>query len=339
MILVISFFGFDLVTFYPIILFIVSTIFVVFVIKRNFSKKIVGKDINKPREPLVAESVGVALVIPFWLIVLGYFLFFGFELNLLFVGIAVSVFALIGFIDDSKNKFLSKPLSWIQRALPIAIVSLIVAYLLFTPSNVFDFLGIIVVVILALYFAGVSSFSNTFEGLNGWTIGSSFIITSIITFVSIQILQELSFLFFSLNAIILGLLVFNRFPASAFPGDSGTLLIGSSIAGFSLYSQNIYFVIFVFLLFIPHMIDFFLLKMLTNKDDATQRKFRPYTLLKNGKLSIPIYPDKKTRYDFAKLMMKIFGPLREWEIVLIIWLIVLLNSAIWASIFMNFYLA
>lgn len=329
----------NFITLTPIFLFLLSVCFVYFVIKRNFSKKIVGKDINKLKEPLVAESVGVALVIPFWLIIFSYFFFFGFELKLLFVGIAVSVFALIGFVDDSKNKFLSKPLSWLQRALPIAIVSLIVAYLLFTPISVFDFLGIILVIVLALYFAGVASFSNTFEGLNGWTIGSSFIITSIITFVAIGISQELSFLFFSLNAIILGLLVFNRFPAKAFPGDSGTLLIGASIAGFTLYSQNIYFVIFVFLLFIPHMIDFFLLKMLTNRDDATQRKFRPYTLLKSGKLSIPIYPDKKTRYDFAKLIMKIFGPLREWEIVLLIWLIILLNSVIWASVFMNFLIA
>jgi UDP-N-acetylglucosamine--dolichyl-phosphate N-acetylglucosaminephosphotransferase len=327
----------NFITFTPLFLFLLSVCFVFFVIKRNFSKKIVGKDINKLNEPLVAESVGVALVVPFWLIIFSYFFFFGFDIKLLFVGFAVSVFALIGFIDDSKNKFLSKPLSWIQRALPIAFVSLIVAYLLFTPTSIFDFFGVIIVIILALYFAGIASFSNTFEGLNGWTIGSSFIITSIITLVAIQVSQELSFLFFSLNAIILGLLVFNRFPAKAFPGDSGTLLIGSSIAGFALYSQNIYFVIFVFLLFIPHMIDFFLLKMLTNRDDATQRKFRPYTLLKNGKLSIPNYPDKKTRYDFAKLIIKIFGPRREWEIVLLIWLIVLLNSVIWASIFLNYF--
>lgn len=327
----------NFITFTPLFLFLLSVCFVFFVIKRNFSKKIVGKDINKLNEPLVAESVGVALVVPFWLIIFSYFFFFGFDIKLLFVGFAVSVFALIGFIDDSKNKFLSKPLSWIQRALPIAFVSLIVAYLLFTPTSIFDFFGVIIVIILALYFAGIASFSNTFEGLNGWTIGSSFIITSIITLVAIQVSQELSFLFFSLNAIILGLLVFNRFPAKAFPGDSGTLLIGSSIAGFALYSQNIYFVIFVFLLFIPHMIDFFLLKMLTNRDDATQRKFRPYTLLKNGKLSIPNYPDKKTRYDFAKLIIKIFGPRREWEIVLLIWLIVLLNSVIWVSIFLNYF--
>ncbi len=329
----------DLLTLTPVFLFLLSTIFVFIIIKRNFSKKIVGKDINKLGEPLVAESVGIALIIPFWLIIALFFFFFGFEFKLVIVAFAVSVFALIGFIDDSKNKFLSKPLSWKQRAVPIAFVSLLVGYILFTPLGLFDFAGILLVILLALFFAGVASFSNTFEGLNGWTIGTSFIITSIITLTIIQISQELSFLFFSLNAIILGLLVFNRFPARAFPGDSGTLLIGSSIAGFALYSQNILIVVFIFLLFIPHMIDFFLLKMLTNRDDATQRKFRPYTLLKNGKLSIPIYPDKRTRYDFAKLIMKIFGPLKEWQIVLLIWLIVLINCVIWATLFMNFYIA
>ncbi len=313
-----------------IALFLISLISVFFVIKRNFSKKIVGTDINKLSQHLVAESCGVALIIPFWILLIFIFLNYSFNTNLFAVGLAVTIFLIIGFIDDNKHKFLSKAMGWQVRALPIALTSIILSIFLFFPIDLF---GIIFVILFALFFAGVASFSNTFEGLNGWTIGSSFLIIIFASIMAYQFSIILSFLHIGLAGIILGLLIFNKYPAKAFPGDSGTLFIGSSIAGLALFSQNFYFILFIFLLFIPHMIDFFILKMITNKDDASQQKIRPYKLLKDGRLTIPEYKGK-TKYDFAKLIMKIFGPLKEGQIVLIIWLIVLINSIIWTSIFL-----
>ena len=315
-----------------ILFFIISLITVYLILKRNFAKKIVGKDINKNNEPLVAESVGFALLLPFWIMLISFFYFFYFDYKLLVVGVAVTLFAVIGFLDDNKNKFLVGVVGWKIRAMPIAIISLIVAGVLFVPL---DILGIFVVILLALFFAGLASFSNTFEGLNGWTIGTSFILSIDLAIFATSIGFVYSFLFVGLAAIILGLLIFNKFPAKAFPGDSGTLFIGSAIAGLSLFTQNFMFVIFTFLLFIPHIIDFFFLKMVTNRSDASQHIQRPYKLLKSGKLTIPDY-DGKTKYDFAKLMMRIFGPLHEWQIVIIIWTIVIINTAFWSCIFFRF---
>jgi len=315
-----------------ILIFLISVVFVFLVLKRNFAKKIVGKDINKPYEPLVAESVGIALLVPFWILIISFTYFFYFDYKLIVASIAVTIFGVIGFLDDNKNKFLAGVVGWKIRALPIAIVSLVIAIVLFLPKDIF---GIILVMLLALFFAGVSSFSNTFEGLNGWTIGTSFILTLALSIVAMKIGYIYSFLFVGLAAIILALLIFNKFPAKAFPGDSGTLFIGSAIAAFALFTQNFYFVIFTFLLFIPHIIDFFFLKMLTNREDASQHKQRPYQLLKNGKLSIPKYKGK-TKYDFAKLVMKIFGSRYEWQIVIIIWTIVIINTLIWSYLFFNF---
>ncbi|MEK6958808.1 MAG: hypothetical protein AABW59_02055 [archaeon] len=315
---------------YTIGLFAVSLMAVHLVSKRNFSKKIVGNDINKHPSPLVAESCGGILIVPIWLLIVLCQLLFGFDLRLIGVGVAITVFAAIGFLDDNRHKFLSKPMGWKERAIPIAITSLLLAGWLFPPV---DILGVLLVVLLALFFAGLASFSNTFEGLNGWTVGSSFIITSIIAFAAFSFNTQLGFIYTGLAAIILGLLMFNRYPAKAFPGDSGTLLIGSTIAGLALYSQDILFVIFIFVLFIPHMIDFFLLKMITNRKDASQHKQRPYKLLENGRLTIPEYPDKKEKLDFAKLVMKIHGPLYEWQIVIIIWCFVLANSIFWLLLF------
>ena len=323
----------DFVSFAPVALFIVAALSVYAVSKRNFRKKIVGTDINKKGTPIVAESCGGALILSVWILIALFNYLFGFQWKLIAVGAAVTVFAVIGFFDDNKHKFLSKPMSWKSRAIPIAIASLALAAILFPPAGIFDIVGIVWVIVLALFFAGLASFSNTFEGLNGWTVGSSFIMVSIISFAATRISFELSFLFLCLAAIILGLLIFNRYPAKVFPGDSGTLLIGASVAGIALYSQSLMFVVFVFLCFLPHMVDFFLLKMITNRKDASQHRQRPYRLLANGRLTIPKYPDKKERLDFAKLMMKIFGPLYEWEAVIVIWCIVLLNAFFWANVF------
>jgi len=320
---------------YSLGLFAISTIGVYLVSRRNFSKKIVGNDINKPHTPIVAESCGGILIVPIWLLIILCQFIFGFDLRLLLVGVAVTVFAIIGFLDDNRHKFLSKPMGWKERAIPIAITSLLLAGFLFPPT---DILGIISVIALALFFAGLASFSNTFEGLNGWTVGSSFIITSIIAFAALSFNTQLGLIYTCLASIILGLLLFNRYPAKAFPGDSGTLLIGSTIAGLALYSQDIMFVIFVFVLFTPHMIDFFLLKMITNRKDASQHKQRPYKLLENGKLTIPNYEDRKEKLDFAKLVMKIFGPLYEWQIVIIIWNFVFISSVFWLLVFKFFQL-
>ena len=315
-----------------IVIFLVAVASVYLVLKRNFSKKIVGKDINKLKEPLVAESVGIALLLPFWILIISFSYFFYFDYKLIVAAIAITLFGVIGFLDDNKNKFLAGVVGWKIRALPIALISLIFATILFIPLDIF---GIFIIILLALFFAGVSSFSNTFEGLNGWTIGTSFILTIALSIVAMKIGYLYSFLFVGLAAIILALLIFNKFPARAFPGDSGTLFIGASIAAFALFTQNFMFIIFTFLLFIPHIIDFFFLKMLTNRDDASQHKQRPYQLLKSGKLSIPKYKGK-TKYDFAKLVMKIFGSRYEWQIVIIIWTIVIINTLIWSYLFFNF---
>ena len=311
-------------------IFVLSAACVYWLIKRNLKEKIVGNDINKADKPIVAESCGAALIVPFWALILVTSYFYGLNWKVFAVGIAVSLYTIIGFMDDSKHKFLSRAVGWKVRALPIAVISLLLAYIFFEPTSPLEAIGII---LLAAFFAGLTSFSNTFEGLNGWTVGSSLIIALFIAFVAYKVDIGIGFLFIGLAAMILGLLVFNKYPARAFPGDSGTLLIGSSIAGFSLFSENIYFFILVVAFFIPHMIDFFVLKMLTNSDDPSQQKFKPYKLLKNGRLTIPTYPDGKIRYDFAKLVMRIFGPLKEPHIVAIIWVFVVANCLFWTMLF------
>jgi UDP-N-acetylglucosamine--dolichyl-phosphate N-acetylglucosaminephosphotransferase len=139
----------------------------------------------------------------------------------------------------------------------------------------------------------------------------------------------------ALVGAIAGLLVFNIYPARMFPGDSGTLLIGGSIACLVILNQNMWLMLLTLLFFLPHAIDFFALKMMTNRQDMSQSKSLPYALGRDNRLRIPA-EGGRARYDFAKMLIKIFGPMPEWLVVAAIWLIVACNCAFWAILFASF---
>ncbi|MCX8158228.1 MAG: hypothetical protein N3D73_01025 [Candidatus Diapherotrites archaeon] len=276
-----------------------------------------GIDINKKSLPKITESGGIAVLFSIWFLIIlnNYLGFIKIDYSLLGWLLLISSFSIVGIIDDSKNKFLSKPIPWKTRAFFIALICLLFSWLFITKD-------LLLVILASLFIAAIASFHNTFAGLNGWEVGSSFIIS---IFTSI-LLVNTSYFYISLiiSSSILALLIFNKYPARIFPGDSGTLLFGSSLGTLILLNQNLKILVIFVLFYIPHIIDFFFLKLLTNPKDVSQSKVKPYEL-KYNKLTIP----KNSGYDFAKLIIKIFGPLEEWKIVLIIWIIVIINCSFW----------
>lgn len=301
---------------------LLGIILVGFFRKIFLERKIVGIDINKKDKPLVAESLGLAVLVN--LLLGGIFLFDKVDvINLALFLSTIFFFGIFGFIDDIRPKFLSKQISWNKRALIIAIGSLALAYF-YAKGDLFF------AILFALFLAGLASLQNTFAGLNGWEIGSGFIISIFVSFLLWN--TELKYLALLLNASILALLAFNIYPAKVFPGDSGTLLIGSGIASLLLLGGKFNFLILGLLFYFPHIIDFFILKLLTNPKDVSQQKEKPYSLTADGKISIPNYKGR-IKYDFAKLLLKIFGPQKEYILVLIIWIIVFLNCLIMLALF------
>ncbi len=294
--------------------FILSTISVKIVAKYNKALGIVGIDINKRDQRKLPESTGIALLIPLWAASLISFLQTAYT-GFLVWATMISGFAIVGFADDTKHKFAAKTLPWKLRASFIAIISLLFSFFFFGNN-------LVIVILAALYLAGLASFENTFAGLNGWEVGSGFIISIFFAL----LLQNTPYfmLALALNASILGLLIFNKYPAKVFPGDSGTLLIGSALAGLIIMKGSLYLMIGTFLFFIPHMFDF-LLKIITNPQDPSQQKEKPYVLNKEGKLDIP----KSKKLDFAKFLVFLLGPQKEYIIVAIIWCVVALNCLLW----------
>ena len=310
-----------------IAVFLVTVICEALWIKFARGKNLVGLDWAKKGRVLLSEGGGIAMLPAIWFAIA--FLFFGSgNFNYIAWGLLLSVFAFIGIIDDTKHKFLKKALSWKKRAIAIAIVCLAFAGIYFWN------LGILWIVLVALYIAGIASFQNTFAGLNGWQGGSGAIIVIASTFAIWNTGPNLLWLNAIVAAAILGFLAWNKCPAKVFEGNSGTLLIGSAIAGIFILNGKIELMAFSLLFFLPHMFEFFVLKLILSKArDPGQMRQLPYRVLENGKIAIPEYAKGKVQYDFAKMLIKIFGPMLEWEIVAIIWAIVAINAAFWILLF------
>src|SRR3989344_1772418 len=310
-----------------IAVFLVTVICEALWIKFARGKNLVGLDWAKKGRVLLSEGGGIAMLQGIWFAIA--FLFFGSgNFNYIAWGLLLSIFAFIGIIDDTKHKFLKKALSWKKRAIAISAVCLAFAGIYFWN------LGILWVILIALYIAGIASFQNTFAGLNGWQGGSGAIIVIASTFAIWNTGPNLLWLNAIVAAAILGFLAWNKCPAKVFEGNSGTLLIGSAIAGIFILNWKIELMAFSLLFFLPHMFEFFVLKMLFSKArDPGQIRQLPYRVLENGKIAIPEYAKGKVQYDFAKAFIKIFGPMREWEIVAIIWAVVAVNAAFWILLF------
>ena len=310
-----------------ILSFLLSLVFVRLTINYHMNCGIADVNYARKDDKKIALAGGIGLVIPLWISSLIAIYFFGFIFEIVSIALLVTVFALIGYIDDRNPKFLKKSLGWKVRALPMAVAALIFA-------GVFSFNPLFLWIIpLALFVAGFASLINTFEGLNCWGVGTG---TIILIFISIYFFVAASpMLFYALilTAISFGLVIFNKYPAKTLPGDSGTLFIGSSIVGVTLASADVRLIILVILFFIPALIDFFVLKIISNPKDISQSKSRPYKILGDGRLTIP---DGKATIDFAKLLMKKFGPMHEGEVVALIWLIVVINCSFWFLLFTLF---
>ena len=310
-----------------IAVFLITVICEALWIKFAKARGLVGLDWAKKGRVLLSEGGGIAMLPGIWFAIA--FLFFGSgNFNYIAWGLLLSIFAFIGIIDDTKHKFLKKALSWKKRAIAIAAVCLAFAGIYFWN------LGILWIALVALYIAGIASFQNTFAGLNGWQGGSA----AIIAVASALIVAKESLGAVWLNAIliaaILGFLMWNKFPARVFEGNSGTLLIGSAIAGIFILNGKIGLMAFSLLFFLPHMFEFLVLKLMLSKArDPGQMRQLPYRVLENGKIAIPEYAKGRVQYDFAKMLIRIFGPLREWEIVAIIWAVVAVNAAFWILLF------
>ena len=298
---------------------------------------LVDLDWFKPKEYWVPIG-GVLLWVPVAIVgmALG---FLGVTPRESFEWVAVSLLlGSVGIADDLGRK-LRKRLGWAFRAVPIAVICLGASFFLAQPFSFFGFFSVssppLLTLFGALFIAGLLGLENSFGGINGWNGGASFFVSlGVIALVFNTPFLPLAVAF---SGIIAGFAWLYKYPALVFPGDSQPYLTGAAFSLVLLFAGKMDWGL---LLYLPHLLDFFLLKLLLNKGDVSQKAtlkvlggeketgVRPYALLSSGELAIPKYADGFTRYDFAKFLIKLLGPQSEQRLMHLIWLVVAANALI-----------
>ena len=287
--------------------FIAVCLFLPWLIKSLRGTTLVGKDLNKPHSPLVPEMGGIAVILGFYV---GVALLVGLAVpvasnGLFFAALSSCLGAgIVGLMDDMfRLRKRSKAILPFVLALPLGAV-------VYASKNTVLLgvdIGILMAIAVPLGVTSASNAANMLEGFNGLGAGLGIIMTSsLIVLAMIVGAQEGLFLLFPLLGALAAFLWFNRYPARVFPGDSMTLFTGATIACAAIISSPS-LKTFGALLFVP-MIAEFVLKFRGHFQGENYGKVRP-----DGRL---VWQGRVE--SLAHAIMK-WKPLREWEIVLVLW--------------------
>lgn len=156
-------------------------------------------------------------------------------------------FGLIGFLDDFIKVVLKRNLGLTSLQKLIAqIVIAIISYLLlreleFDTSVSIPFtdisleLSVVYVLFIIFWLVGFSNAVNLTDGLDGLVAGTATIAFSAFGVLAIaQEQQGIALFTFAVAGALLGFLVFNKYPAKVFMGDTGSLALGGALAMVSI---------------------------------------------------------------------------------------------------------
>ncbi|MHA1777609.1 MAG: hypothetical protein DRO88_01135 [Promethearchaeia archaeon] len=201
-------------------------------------KKYVGYDIHKQSRPETAESGGIAfsISITFGLIMLGFIIPTLWHEVFIFI-ITILIATVVGWIDDRKQlSSLRKIILMFVTGLPVFIANLPFLGFIKISNPILPILGrlqltIIYPLTIPIIIMVMTNTVNMLEGYNGEGSGT--------TSIALVFMILASFLLGSSQGLIYGYIClagigafyfFNKYPAKIFPGDTGTLVIGASIA-------------------------------------------------------------------------------------------------------------
>lgn len=274
---------------YFIFLFLISLfssyIVLIAIIPQLKKAGIVGIDLHKSCRPKIAEMGGIGIVVGFTFATLTavfFNTFLDFEFNLIFIlaaFISILLLAVIGCIDDLLNIPQSiKAILPLIASIPLIAVKAVGSTVMYVPFlGTMDFGLIYLFVFIPLGIAVASNLTNMFAGFNGLEAGMGSVLmlsASIIAF-SMHSIEALV-LYIPLLGALVGFLIHNKYPANVFPGDTGTLIIGATLAAGAIVGN---FESIAALLMLLYVVDFFI--KAKNKFPRTDGK------LKNGKLYAP----------------------------------------------------
>lgn len=298
---------------------------------------LVGKDMNKPSRPEVAEMGGVPVLggivggLLFY-IGLNTFLFNNLSYNLvLFATMAtVLIIAIVGLVDDLLGwklglSQLQKPLLTIPAALPMMVINAGHSSVNMPLFGSMDLGLLYPLVVVPIGIVGASNGFNMLAGYNGLEAGMGLIIISSIGLVSyLTGTAHVAMMCAITAAALAAFLIFNWYPAKVFPGNCFTYMIGSIIACTSILANVERLAL---ILFMPYFIDFLL---------KTRSKMRAETFGEvdsKGFLKNPYNGYYALTHVVIDLFIKIKGKANEKEVVMFMFSIEILLAMIALSLY------
>lgn len=202
--------------------------------------KLQGRDQNKYNKPLVSEAGGIAVVISVVIALMLYVFFKTFMLHsmthlveVLTLSVTLLLACFIGFIDDILGKDLAgwkKVLMTIIIAVPLMVIN----------AGTHSMLGIefgllYPLLLIPIAMIGATNGYNLLAGYNGLEAGLGAIIFAVFGLIAWATGQAWLALIAGIIVLaLLAFLVFNKFPAKVFPGDSLTYSLGALVACFAI---------------------------------------------------------------------------------------------------------
>ncbi len=219
----------------------------------GFSRKktsLMSLDLHKPNKILAAKIGGLPNSFTLTASIISLYLIFR-DPRFWFVGMISLTVSLIGIIDDfaplgnlEKILFVGFPFLMLSR-----IAHPIDALVITIPASLF-----LIIAFLFGTFAGNAT--NILAGFNGLEVGLFVIASFFLLLISVLIGNTTASLLLLLGILCyVPLLVFNWYPAKAFPGNVSTLQMGAFLASVALISwEEVYLAVIM----VPYLMDFLL---------------------------------------------------------------------------------
>jgi len=231
-------------------------IFLPWLIPRLTARGIVGKDLNKPGQPEIAEMGGIAVVVGFFAGV-SVLLTFDHIANRDLLNVSLSAIlgaAFVGMMDDMFDvRQRHKALLPFILALPLGVA---VDPKIVIPHVGTLNLGPFMPIAAAFAVTCAANAANMLEGFNGLGTGMGIIMS--LTLVILAVVHNRMdgvYLLVPLLGALIAFLWFNKYPAKVFPGDTMMLFMGATIAIAGILSS---LQVQTFFIFLPMIIEFFL---------------------------------------------------------------------------------
>lgn len=234
----------------------VTFVIVPWLVPRLKARGIVGRDLNKPDHPEIAEMGGIAVVVGFFAGVSVLLMFDHLsDKDLLNVSLsAVLGAAFVGMMDDMFDmRQRHKAILPFILALPLGFT---VDPNIVIPHVATLHLGIFMPLAAAFAVTCAANAANMLEGFNGLGTGMGIIMSwTMIVLAVMHNRMDGVYLLVPLLGALISFLWFNQYPARIFPGDTMMLFMGATIAVAGILSNLQVQTTFIFL---PMIAEFFL---------------------------------------------------------------------------------